>query len=89
MYGRGLLAVPLPIRRARPSLSSQSFDPVSDQRGLICDLPRAVAAPAGQEQQDEQDDEDQAADSHQGVGDHPQKRLLQWPSGAVRRHVRC
>lgn len=87
--GRALRAVPRFVHRGRPSLSSQSLDAVPDQRGLVCDLPGVVTAPAGQDQQQQQDDEDQGADRHQGVRDHPQERLLQCPTGAVSCHICC
>lgn len=87
--GWARLSVPLPVHPVLPSISPQSLDAVADQRGLVGYLPGAVSASEGQDQQEQQDDEDQGADRHQGVGDHPQDRLLQHPAGAVGRHVCC
>lgn len=85
--GRALSAVSQSFDRARPSVSPQSLDAMPHQWGLVCDLP-AVTVPAGQQQQ-QQADEDQGADCHQGVGDHPHDGLLQHAAGAVCCHVCC
>lgn len=62
---------------------------MSDQRGLVRDLPEVVPASAGQDEQQQQDDEDQGADGHQSVGHDPQERFLQEAAGTVGRHVCC
>lgn len=77
-----LLAAPRPV-------PYESLDAVSDQRGLVGDLPGARSAAAGQHQQQQQHHEDHRAHRHQGVGDDPEEGLLLRPHGAVRRHVCC
>lgn len=62
----------------------QSLDAVADQRGLISDLAGPVSVTTGQEE--EQDEEYHSTDGHQGIGDDPEKGLLQQPSSST---VRC